>query len=102
MSGCCKIASTTALDPFTTFTTPGGQTRLLHQLADSRHGEWDPSEGLTMHVLPQAMAQGKNRNGIIAGKLNGEMIAVTPRGCRIMISSMPLAMFSELYPCISV
>ena len=40
-------------------------------------------------VLPQAIAYGRNQNGIIPGKLNGAMIAHTPSGWRIIISSMP-------------
>ncbi len=41
-----------------------------------------------------------NQNGIIIGKLNGVMAATTPRGWRIIISSMPGAMSSLLTPCI--
>ena len=53
-------------------------------------------------VLPAASAYGRNQNGIIAGKLKGAMIAQTPSGCRIIVSSMPTAMSSELYPWIIV
>src|SRR5882762_10206791 len=49
------------------------------------------SEGLTKAQLPQAIAYGRNHNGIIPGNLNGVTIATTPTGCRIMISSMPRA-----------
>ena len=49
-----------------------------------------------MTVLPQASEYGRNQKAIIPGKLNGAMMAVTPRGWRIIISSMPLAMSSEL------
>ena len=47
-------------------------------------------------VLPQAIAYGMNQNGIMPGKLNGATTAQTPSGWRIMISSMPAAMSSEL------
>ena len=40
-------------------------------------------------MLPQAIAYGRNQNGIMPGKLNGAMIAQTPSGWRIIISSMP-------------
>ena len=51
-----------------------------------------------MTVLPQASEYGRNQKAIMPGKLNGAMMAVTPSGWRIIISSMPLAMSSELYP----
>ena len=41
------------------------------------------SLGLMITVLPAAIATGKNHIGTIAGKLNGEIIAATPKGCRI-------------------
>jgi hypothetical protein len=41
------------------------------------------SDGLTITVFPHAIAIGKNHIGTIAGKLNGEIIATGPRGCRI-------------------
>ena len=34
------------------------------------------------------------------GKLNGPMTAATPSGCRIIISSMPVATSSKFLPCI--
>ncbi len=60
------------------------------------------SDGLTMAQLPQAIAYGRNQSGIMPGKLNGVMMATTPTGWRIMISSMPRAMSSTLLPIISV
>ncbi len=41
------------------------------------------SEGLSMKVLPQAIAIGNIHIGTIAGKLNGVMPAHTPIGCSI-------------------
>ena len=41
------------------------------------------SLGLRTTALPAAMAIGTNHIGTIAGKLNGEMTATTPSGCRM-------------------
>jgi len=54
------------------------------------------SEGFKTIVFPVAMAYGKNQNGTIPGKLNGVMAATTPRGWRIIVSSMPRATSSRL------
>ena len=40
------------------------------------------SEGLSTNVLPQATAKGRNQNGTIAGKLNGQIAPNTPIGWR--------------------
>ena len=45
------------------------------------------SLGLSITVLPAAIAIGKNQHGTIAGKLNGLMIATTPSGWRIEYTS---------------
>ena len=39
-------------------------------------------------MLPQAIANGRNQNGTIAGKLNGTIAAHTPTGWRIVSASM--------------
>jgi hypothetical protein len=39
-------------------------------------------------VLPHAIANGRNQNGTIAGKLNGTIAAQTPTGWRIVSASM--------------
>ena len=54
------------------------------------------SDGLTIYVLPQAMAYGRNQNVIMPGKLKGAIAAQTPTGCRIMNSSIPEAMSSQI------
>ncbi len=54
------------------------------------------SDGLTITGLPHASAYGMYQKGIIPGKLNGQMMALTPTGWRIIVSSMPGAMSSEL------
>ena len=41
-----------------------------------------------MNVLPQAIANGRNQNGTIAGKLNGTIAAQTPTGWRIVSASI--------------
>ncbi len=41
------------------------------------------SEGFSTTELPAAIAIGKNQAGTIAGKLKGEMMAITPSGCRV-------------------
>jgi len=40
------------------------------------------SDGFSMNVFPQAIARGNIHSGIIAGKLNGQIPATTPSGCR--------------------
>jgi hypothetical protein len=40
------------------------------------------SEGFRIMVLPQPVDMGNIHRGIIAGKLKGQMPAVTPSGCR--------------------
>ena len=42
-----------------------------------------------MNVLPQAIANGRNHSGIIAGKLNGVIAATTPTGWRTISTSTP-------------
>ena len=56
------------------------------------------SLGLRTTVLPVAMATGKNHIGTIAGKLNGLMTAVTPRGWRTEWTSTLVEAFSVKPP----
>ena len=53
-------------------------------------------------VLPVASAYGRYQNGIMPGKLNGQIEATTPTGWRIMYSSMPRAMSSAKSPSIII
>lgn len=54
---------------------------------------------LSTKVLPVTMASGIiHPNGIIAGKLNGAMIANGPSGSRMYSMSTPVPMFSETEP----
>ena len=55
-----------------------------------------------MNVLPQAIANGRNQNGTIAGKLNGTIAAQTPTGWRIVSASMLRETSSRIRPCIVV
>ena len=50
-------------------------------------------------MLPQAIANGRNQNGTIAGKLNGQMAAHTPTGWRMVSVSTAVATFSRMRPC---
>ena len=51
-------------------------------LARRSEAEGSRSDGLSTKVLPQAMATGNIQHGTIIGKLNGEIPATTPIGCR--------------------
>ena len=55
-----------------------------------------------MNVLPQPIANGRNQNGTIAGKLNGTIAAHTPTGWRIVSASIPRDTSSSTRPCIVV
>src|ERR671928_224796 len=73
--GWSRIPSTTSRPPLTRFTTPGGSSS---ESSTSKAICWVSgtcSEGLSTKVLPQAMANGRNQNGTIAGKLNGTSAA---------------------------
>ena len=96
------MASTVSLPPLMRLTTPSGSP-----VCSSRRNTFcivsgTFSEGLTSIVFPQAMAYGRNQKVIIPGKLKGAMTAHTPTGCRIMNSSMPVAISSRFVPCMSV
>ena len=55
-----------------------------------------------MNVLPHAIANGRNQNGTIAGKLKGTIAAQTPTGWRIVSASMLRETSSRMRPCIVV
>ena len=55
-----------------------------------------------MNALPQPIANGRNQNGTIAGKLNGTIAAQTPTGWRIVSASIPRETSSRMRPCIVV
>ena len=60
------------------------------------------SDGLSTNVLPQPIANGKNQNGTIAGKLNGTIAAHTPTGWRTVSASTLRDTSSRIRPCIVV
>ena len=60
------------------------------------------SEGFSTNVLPQAIANGRNHIGTIAGKLNGTIAAQTPTGWRTVSQSTFCATSSRIRPCIVV
>src|SRR5436190_1021227 len=75
-------ASTAALSPWMTLSTPSGSPACLKSSAMRTAAEGTFSEGLRMNVLPQAIAIGNIHSGTITGKLNGVMPALTPTGWR--------------------
>jgi len=59
-------------------------------------------DGLTMIVFPVPIALGIDHIGHIKGKLKGETQPVTPRGSKMLIVSIPFAIFIEVSPIIIV
>src|SRR4051812_30903536 len=96
------MPSTTSRPPLTRFTTPGGSPSASSSSNAICCVSGTCSEGLRMKVFPQAMANGRNQNGTIAGKLNGTIAAHTPTGWRIVSASMFLETSSSTRPCIVV
>lgn len=60
------------------------------------------SEGLSTYVLPVTTPTGNIHNGIMAGKLKGQIPAHTPRGCLYEYESSDEARFSAVSPIIKV
>ncbi len=52
--------------------------------------------------MPQPIANGRNQNGTIAGKLKGAIAAQTPTGWRTVSASTPRETSSMIRPCIVV
>lgn len=84
--------------PWITLTTPFGQPASLSISISSIVAPGTRSDGFTIDVLPVVMATGKNHSGIIAGKLNGAIPAVTPSGSDNEYVSMSLAIFGTISP----
>src|SRR5512140_3267227 len=82
MSGCWTIASTAALSPWTTLSTPSGSPASLKSSAIRTEADGTFSEGFSTNVLPQAIDTGNIQSGTITGKLNGVIPAHTPTGWR--------------------
>src|SRR3989337_2543341 len=80
MPGWSRMPSTTSRPPFTRFTTPGGRPS---ESSTSNAICWVSgtcSDGFRTNVFPQPIANGRNQNGTIAGKLNGTVAAHKPTG----------------------
>src|ERR1700740_2884639 len=82
--------STATLSPCSTVNTPSGRPASFHNCASHREADGSFSLGLSTTALPAAIAIGKNHIGTIAGKLKGEMMPTTPRGCLMEYTSMPV------------
>src|ERR1051325_4746186 len=95
MPGCARMASTATLSPCTTLNTPAGSPASAHSSASQLAADGSFSLGFTITALPAPIAIGKNQHGTIAGKLNGLMIAATPRGWRIEYTSTRVETPSE-------
>src|ERR1700721_2666305 len=78
--GSVRSVSTASLSPLTTLSTPGGNAAFSNNSAMRIGTDGSRSEGLRMKQLPQAIAGAHFHSGIMAGKLNGVMPAVTPSG----------------------
>src|SRR3954462_13613976 len=97
-----RMPSTISRPPLTRLTTPGGRSS---ESITSKAICWvigTCSDGLRMNVLPHAIANGRNQNGTIAGKLKGTIAAQTPTGWRIVSQSTLRATSSRMRPCIVV
>jgi hypothetical protein len=92
--GWSSSASTASLSPLTTFRTPSGRPASANHSASSSAALGSFSLGFSTTALPQATATGTNQSGTIAGKLNGEITATTPSGCRRLYESTSVETFS--------
>mmetsp|Transcript_32087 Transcript_32087/g.47394 ORF Transcript_32087/g.47394 Transcript_32087/m.47394 type:complete len:213 (+) Transcript_32087:543-1181(+) len=82
-AGWVQIWSTIGFPPWTTCSTFSGSPQSSYNIcASNRLTPGVFSEGFSTKVLPAAMARGNIHNGIMAGKLNGQMPAQTPSGSR--------------------
>src|SRR4029453_19517274 len=97
-SGCVSSPSTATLSPFSTLNTPSGSPASFHSSATQSAAVGTFSLGFRTTVFPAAMAIGKNHIGTMAGKLNGEMMPTTPRGCRGECTSTLVDAFSGKPP----
>ena len=102
MPGWSRIPSTTSRPPLTRLTTPAGSPSASSSSNAICCVSGTCSDGLSTNVLPQAIANGRNQNGTIAGKLNGTIAAHTPTGWRIVSASMLRETSSSTRPCIVV
>ena len=78
--------------------TPSGRPASFQSSAIQIAADGSFSLGFSTTALPAAIAIGKNHIGTIAGKLNGLMMPTTPRGWRMLCTSMPVETCGELPP----
>ena len=102
MPGWSRMPSTTSRPPLTRLTTPSGRSSESRTSKASCWVSGTCSDGFSTKVLPHAIANGRNQNGTIAGKLNGTIAAQTPTGWRIVSASMLRETSSRMRPCIVV
>ena len=96
------MPSTTSRPPLTRFTTPAGRPSASSSSNAICCVIGTCSDGFSTNVLPQAIANGRNQNGTIAGKLKGTIAAHTPTGWRTVSASMLRETSSRMRPCIVV
>lgn len=77
---------------------PGGAPASANNSASIIAAPGTLSDGFIITALPHATERGKDQRGIMAGKLKGQIVAVTPIGKRYEIVSMSVAMFGMLSP----
>ena len=98
-SGWSSRPLTASRDPCRRLQTPAGISSIPSISSKiSSDGRGSRSEGLSTKALPQAIANGRNHSGIIAGKLNGVIAATTPTGWRTRSTSTPAATPSSPSP----
>mmetsp|Transcript_18877 Transcript_18877/g.47033 ORF Transcript_18877/g.47033 Transcript_18877/m.47033 type:complete len:229 (-) Transcript_18877:85-771(-) len=98
MSGWSQMPFTVSCSPCTTLSTPGGSPASSASCASIIAAPGSRSDGLSTMVLPAVTATGNIHRGIMAGKLKGQMPAVTPSGWRMLYESMPVLTFSAISP----
>lgn len=86
------MKSTVACWPCITFKRPAGAPAFVKRSARIMDAPGTRSDGFRIAVFPHATDIGNDHSGIIAGKLNGQMDAVTPKGTLYEIMSMSVAM----------
>lgn len=85
-----------------TFTKPGGQPTSFNNSIINIVAPGSFSDGFITIEFPAINAIGNIHKGIIAGKLNGHIPAVTPKGNLYDMTSISLAIFGRDSPCNNV
>lgn len=98
ISGCSQIYLTVSLPPYTTFTTPSGTPDYFKRSIKTSVVPATFSEGFKTYVFPNVIESGYIQSGIIAGKLNGQTPAITPKGTLYEYISTLLATYYKDSP----